>query len=81
MNVRVCFNCKQFTYILPEDSSNFQFLKLFDSWHTNHAVETIDLNELDDSYLCIDQNKRDKIIKEIKNILITSNSNNQYQIT
>lgn len=59
--VRVCFKCKHYTHIYPESVSNVSFIKLFDFWHYKHTLQVVNINELDPSYICINEYKREKI--------------------
>ena len=74
-NVRVCFGCKQYTHIFPDNPQNLGFINLFNIWHLNHTLQTINLGEIDTSYTLINENKRQKAIEEIlpkKNLIINS---------
>ncbi len=65
--VRMCLECKHYTIIFPESASNGCFLKLFDLWHLGHIIQTININELDSTYTCITERKREKIYEVLKN--------------
>ena len=75
VNVRVCFGCKQYTHIFPDNPQNLKFIDLFNIWHLNHTLQTINLGEIDTSFTLINENKRQKAIEEIlpkKNLIINS---------
>ena len=59
--VRVCLGCKHYTIIYPENASNGRFIRLFDFWHSGHLMQTINIKELDPSYTCITEKKRERI--------------------
>ena len=61
VRVRVCFACKQYTMIFPNNASNRRFVSNFNIWHNKHTTQTININELDNSYTCITDRKREKI--------------------
>jgi len=65
VNVRVCFGCKQYTHIFPDNPINLRFVNVFNMWHLNHALQTINIGEIDTSYSLINENKRQKVIEEI----------------
>lgn len=67
VKVRVCFRCKQYTHIFPDNSQNFEFVDLFNNWHSGHTLQTINIRELDKTYILINENKRKKIAEELKN--------------
>ena len=71
VKVRVCFGCKQYTHIFPENPQNFKFVDLFNNWHSGHTLQTISISEIDQTYILINENKRQKIgsvlINNVKN--------------
>lgn len=67
IKVRVCFKCKQYTHIYPDNPNNERFIRFFDIWHSGHPIQTVNINEIDNSYECINEKKRQKIIEEILN--------------
>ena len=65
--VRVCFKCKQYLHIFPENASNQESFFCFNALHSKHPIQTIDIKELDSSYICISDKKREKIYIELLN--------------
>lgn len=63
--VRVCFLCKQYTIIYPDNPTNLKFIKDFDAWHDKHPLQTVNVNEVDNSYTLISEKGRKKALAEI----------------
>ena len=67
IQVKVCFLCKQYTPIHPENPISCEFVKQFEGWHHGHPVETILKEEVPDDFQCITPKKREEIFGALFN--------------
>ena len=51
IRVRVCFRCKMYAMIYALNNICFDKLKRFNSEHKGHSLQTVQLSELDKSYV------------------------------
>ena len=66
----VCFKHKQYILLFPCNPQNKKLQKSFSNWHFGCPLQTVNLEELDKSYQCITERKREKLLKEIQNEII-----------
>ena len=67
MKVKICFLCKQYTPIHPENPISCEFVKQFEGWHHEHPIQTINIEEVPEGFQCITHKKREEISREIYN--------------
>jgi len=44
---RLCFNCKEYVLIFPDNPDSMMVINVFDSRHIYHMVQTVNLKEVD----------------------------------
>ena len=50
---RICFNCKVFIPIHPNNSINQTELSIFETNHISHMIQTVDITEVPKNYKCV----------------------------
>ncbi len=56
--VKVCFKCKKYVLIYPDNPENLELIRYFDLCHSEHPIQIINLIEIDNSYACIPKKEK-----------------------
>lgn len=68
MRVRVCFDCKVYIPIHPDNSEAIKDEKWFNTLHSHHMTQIISISELDGrpDFTCVSRIAREKAMKEVE---------------
>lgn len=65
MKVKVCFLCKQYTPIHPDNPLSQDFVKDFEKWHHEHPIQTINIEEVPKGFQCITLKNRREAMERL----------------
>jgi len=68
LRVRICFDCKVYIPLHPENSEAIKDENWFNTLHSHHRTQTMSISELDGrpDFTCVSRIAREKAMEEVK---------------